>query len=53
MDKKKKKVKGKKMKDMKEKKEQPSALDGAPSKIPYKLCKGGHLLKECAGLSHV
>ena len=59
VDKKKKKGKSKKKKDKKEKKHQPAALDGARSKrtprkpkFPCNLCKGGHLLKECPGLSH-
>ena len=60
MDKKKKKGEGKKKKDKKEKTQQPSTLDGArfkrtpgKPKFPCKLCKGGHLLKECLGLSRV
>ena len=60
VDKKKKKGKGKKKKDKKEKKKQLHALDGAHSKttprkpkFPCKLCKGGHLLKECPCLSRV
>ena len=60
MDKKNKKGKGKKKKDKKEKKQQPYALHDAHSKrtpgkpkFPFKLCKGGHLLKECPGLSRV
>ena len=53
-------MKGKKKKDKKEKNQQLSTLDDAHSKrtlkkpkLPCKLCKGDHHIKECVGLSHV